>query len=329
LELAPGVWRLPIPNPGGSFPFVNAYLIRDADGFLLVDCGIATTESGEALDTKLAELGVPIDAIHTFVATHGHLDHYGQAPWVRERSGAQVALHGRDLQYMRARYGSSSGGTEVMQAWLQRYGFDETEAEEVTHLSQTGRGDTHVQQPDLVLTGGEQIGNGAYHYDVLCTPGHTPGHINLYEPERGLLFCGDHILDPIAPNISLQPHNTDNPIGSYLSSLRMLKELPIKLTLPGHGEPITDLPARCEQILSHQLGRRDRLHALLDDRPRTAYELGVLVWPAGGRRDWSRFTGNLRRNAVGTLAAHLEGLVGDGLAERIEEDVIRYRRVSD
>jgi glyoxylase-like metal-dependent hydrolase (beta-lactamase superfamily II) len=328
LELAPGVWRLPIPNPGGSFPFVNSYLIRDADGFLLVDCGIATTESGEALDRQLGKLGVPIDAIHTFVATHGHLDHYGQAPWVRERSGAQVALHGRDLQYMRARYGSATGGTEVMQAWLQRYGFDEPEAEEVTHLSQTGRGDTHVQQPDLVLRGGEQLGNGKYRYEVLSTPGHTPGHINLYEPERGLLFCGDHILDPIAPNISLQPHNTDNPIGSYLRSLNTLKELPIKLTLPGHGEPITDLRARCEQILSHQLGRRDRLRTLLDDQPRTAYELGALVWPAGGRRDWSRFTGNLRRNAVGTLAAHLEGLVGDELAERLDEDVVRYRRAA-
>src|SRR5688572_3366373 len=146
VELVPGVWRLQLPNPGGSFPFVNTYLIRDADGFLLVDCGIATAECGEALDRQLGELGVPIDAVHTFVATHGHQDHYGQAPRVRELSGAQVALHGRDFEFMRARYGRTTGGPGVMQAWLQRYGFDEAEAEEVTRLAQTGRGDTYVQQ---------------------------------------------------------------------------------------------------------------------------------------------------------------------------------------
>ena len=69
-------------------------------------------------------------------------------------------------------------------------------------------------------------------------------------------------------------------MGSYLTSLRKLSTLPINLALPGHNEPISNLPARCEQIMSHQLQRRDRLEALLDDQPRTAYELGVLVSPA-------------------------------------------------
>jgi glyoxylase-like metal-dependent hydrolase (beta-lactamase superfamily II) len=327
MEVAPGLWQLELPmSKTAVLPSVNAYLLRDDDGYVLVDSGSTVGECRAALAAALERLAVPWQAIHTVVLTHGHPDHYGQLRQLAERAGPAVWLHRHDLDYLRQRFGPAGEHDRALAAWLARYGFPAEEVAAVLDFLAEADDEADFTRADRVLEGGETLAVGPYRFDLLWTPGHTPGHVCLYEPRQRLLLSGDHILSGTAPNVSLQPFFPDDLMGRYLESLRTLAELPIELLLPGHGEPRADLAGLVDRLLAHQLQRRARLVELLDGAPRAAYELAIQVWGDPGRRGWAHFNGRLRRNAVGTLAAHLEQLAADGLAERHDNGTIRYAR---
>src|SRR3954471_11863333 len=77
-ELAPGVWQLRLPLPWPLIPHVNAYLLYEPDGPVLVDCGSAGHPSHRAaLSAALATAGTQVSEVRTLVATHTHSDHVG------------------------------------------------------------------------------------------------------------------------------------------------------------------------------------------------------------------------------------------------------------
>ncbi|SFR18836.1 Metallo-beta-lactamase superfamily protein [Desulfoscipio geothermicus DSM 3669] len=71
---------------------------------------------------------------------------------------------------------------------------------------------------------------------ILWTPGHSDGHICLFEEKEGVLLAGDHLLYEIKPNISYWPLTDENPLNNYLQSMDIFEKLPIRLVLPGHGQ---------------------------------------------------------------------------------------------
>src|SRR5690242_12231651 len=119
-ELAPGFWRLPMPIHGHSLAGVCAYLVRDRDGYVLVDAGMDVPSCAEALATHAAALGVDLSALHTIVLTHCHADHGGQAPRLRERSGAQIWLHTDDAPLVRRDNPLGDGDLDGLVPWLRR-----------------------------------------------------------------------------------------------------------------------------------------------------------------------------------------------------------------
>src|SRR5215210_552450 len=92
VEIAADLWQLPLPIHRHNLGGANAFLVRDRDGYLLFDCGADVAECSEALAGQLGTLGVPFDAIHTLLLSHGHGDHAGQARQVGELTGAQIVL---------------------------------------------------------------------------------------------------------------------------------------------------------------------------------------------------------------------------------------------
>jgi glyoxylase-like metal-dependent hydrolase (beta-lactamase superfamily II) len=326
MELGPGLWRLTLPMPRHFLRAVNLYLLRDADGYMLIDCGLPIPEAWQALMEQLDALEVPTGGIHTIVATHGHPDHCGLAARLRERFGAQVWMHVRDWQFVQQRFIEADAYRGVWRDWLEQHGMPGPEAEEAAE----GRGlvGRHIvlDAPDRLLEGGEELAVGPYRLRILWTPGHTPGHVCLYEPTRHFLLSGDHILPHVNPNVSLDPETGMNPLPGYLDSLRELAAMEIELALPGHGEPFSDLAARARESLGHQLDRRERLLALLGPEPQTAYALASQIWADSKPNNWSQFSGHLRRNALGTLTAHLEALVGDELAARHDGPPVGFAR---
>ncbi len=110
--MAPKLWRIPIPLPAipgaEHLGFCNAYLIGP-EPWLLVDTGMTTEESVAAFDAGMKEAGVPVEEIDSVLITHHHPDHYGMSRPIRERSGAKVMIHRRDVEMM---YESLWGGDE-------------------------------------------------------------------------------------------------------------------------------------------------------------------------------------------------------------------------
>ncbi|MDP8924350.1 MAG: MBL fold metallo-hydrolase [Chloroflexota bacterium] len=326
VEVAPDLWQLTLPILRHSLGGANAFLIRDRDGYALVDCGADVVECWDALARQLADLQVPFGALHTIVLTHWHPDHSGQANRVREQSQAHVLLHQSDAAYLGCADLGDVARRRQLAAWLARYGFPEEEIVALVEAVSAPDRRAEAIRPDRVVAGGEVLALGRYRLEVLWTPGHTPGHICLYDPRQRVLLCGDHILEVVAPNVGLHPFTDGNPLPAYLDSLHDLASRDIALTLPGHGQPIIRLADTTAELVRRQRDRRAQVLSLLTAAPQSAYELASQVWAQRGRRNWNQLHGQLRRNAVGTVAAHLELLAEGGDIARSEDGVVTFRR---
>jgi glyoxylase-like metal-dependent hydrolase (beta-lactamase superfamily II) len=320
-EIAPGMWRLIFPIPT-FLKAVNAYLVRDHDGYAFVDCGMDTEECWSALHTQLAALGLPVSAIKTIVATHGHPDHTGMADRIRSESGADVWLHGSELPFIN--YRRSDNSAELLRAWLLRFGVPVETADQLAAHVREGDKATPAVKPTHLLESGQVLKMGDYTFEAQWTPGHTPGHVCLYEPTQHMLLSGDHILQDVAPNVSMQPFSDENPMPGYLRSLDWLSELPIERTLPGHGQPFPSPRERAAALIGHQRDRQAHLRTLLTPKPQTAWQLAAQVWAHSKPNTWNDFQPRLRRNAMATLAAHLELLADSGEANRVDDGVLAY-----
>ena len=95
---------------------------------------------------------------------------------------------------------------------------------------------------------------GGYSLQAVETPGHTPGHMCLYDAEKKLLFCGDHILGTITPNICIEL-STENPLQDYLASLQKVEKLDVQTLLTAHGTPVENMYARIQELYRHHQER--------------------------------------------------------------------------
>src|SRR5262249_7258785 len=146
---------------------------------------------------------------------------------------------------------------------------------------------------------------GPLEWEVVWTPGHSDGHICLYEPTTRAFLSGDHILNPITPNIGLHAESMGNPLEDYLGSLRKVREYDVELVLPAHGNPFHGFRERIDDLLDHHDDRMDEIRAILRDGPHTAYEVaGGMRWHAEGR--WHELPAFQRRMATTEALAHLE-----------------------
>ena len=330
IEIATDLWQLPLPIHRHSLGGANAFLIRDADGYVLFDCGADVAECTETFAAQLGSLRVPFEAIHTLVLSHGHGDHAGQARRVGAQTGARIVFHHHETRFF-GYPNASDADRQQLVAWLRRYGYAASEIAALIETAATGtRGDRRDEtiQPDQALAGGEVLAIGRYRFEVLWTPGHTPGSICLLDRERRILLCGDHILEIVTPNVGLHPLLAENPLPGYLESLRELASQDIDAVLPGHGPPIADLDARTSEIAGRHEDRRSQVRSLLTRSPQSAYDLSMQVWSKPGRRNWSNLHPHLRRNGVGTIAAHLELLAESesGISYHEEDGTLRFSR---
>jgi glyoxylase-like metal-dependent hydrolase (beta-lactamase superfamily II) len=327
IELAPGLWRLDLPIVGHSLGGATPYLVRESDGFTMIDCGMDQPECWQALETQLQSVGASVMAIKRVIATHGHPDHAGLAPRIRAMSGAEVYLHQDDLSLVSPGGGSAEQDRGVLERWLERYGFSRADATAAGQAIEDYNGGTAVVETDRLLEDGETLAIGIYRFEVVWTPGHTPGHICLYDPALGVVMCGDHLFANAAPNIRLMPHSPITLMSDYLDSLRRVGALRAPHGLPGHGATFDDVSARADQVVQHQLNRQEQLLGLLGPQPQTAHDLAVQVW-SGDRpgRGWTHFHGRLRRNAALLLAAHLELMALEGRVRRHDDGVVAFSR---
>ncbi|CAG7647918.1 MBL fold metallo-hydrolase [Paenibacillus allorhizosphaerae] len=309
--------KVPLPFP---LRWVNSYLVPGRSGWTLIDPGLRT-EAAEALwDTALAELGIAYGQIERIVLTHHHPDHYGLTGWFQQRSGAPVLLSRTGLEQARRLWGDGQPMTEQLLALFQGHGLP-PELREPMREHMDGFVPSVSPQPDVTaLEAGDTVCLGDDAYVSILTPGHAAGHLCFYRAETGVLFCGDHVLPQISPNVSYLPGGIDeNPLDSYMRSLRDIAGLEVRLAFPGHREPFPHLAQRAHELIRHHEERLEGMRQLLA-QPRTAYDVCRLTFG-------DRLSLHQLRFALSETIAHLIWLREAGRAEEYGRDgVVCYKQ---
>lgn len=182
------------PRVTRGLPYVLPYLITSRGDNLLLDCGWSTDEAHQALSEQLADIGTGIPDLQKLVITHAHPDHCGLAGRLKQESGCLVALHELEADFMRTRYEKPEELLDSLEAWYARWGVPPDDREEMERGSMPMRFFVTPSEIDTPLEGGEIFEVGDFALEVIWTPGHSPGHICLYEHNHQLLFTGDHVL---------------------------------------------------------------------------------------------------------------------------------------
>ncbi len=250
-EVLPGIFHISLPLPIPDLDHINTYLVRGDSGCLLIDTGWNSPEIFDSLEEQLASIGVAFSDISQIVVTHVHADHYGLAGRLKQLSAASVAMHHLEVEFVETRYINMDVLLDQIARWLRINGVPEAELSELRTASIEMAKFVVPVLPDITLRGGETITQDSFQFRVLWTPGHSAGHIALYEPQRKVLISGDLVLPNITPNIGLHPQSAPNPIHDYLESLKTVKELDVEQVLPGHEYLFTDLKSRVEQLARH------------------------------------------------------------------------------
>jgi len=322
-EVVPGIYQLKLPVPLlGDQLAVNAYLIEGDKGWLLVDSGWNTNQAFSALGRQLGEVGVGFKDISQIVITHFHPDHYGLAGRVVELSGAKVALHQVEKAFIDSRYVNMDSLLSETATLLRLHGVPEPELPNLQKASVGVRQFVLPVSPETTLYGGETIHHGRFHFEVVWTPGHSPGHVCLYERAKKMLLSGDHILPNTFPNVGLHPQSGENPLGNYLRSLAAVDALDVDLVLPAHEHVFTGLRQRIKEILQHHTERKAAIVNALREGPKTAYEVSMQIpWILNGvTMSFEKLPSLDKRLAVMSALAHLEPLCAEQKVERTQRN---------
>jgi glyoxylase-like metal-dependent hydrolase (beta-lactamase superfamily II) len=206
------------------YRFVNAFLVREDDGFTLVDTTLP--RGADELITAARNAGAEIRRI---ALTHGHGDHVGSLDALAERLGDSVEVL---MPQLDARIHAG---------------------EKVVDGKPPGGWPTLKTAPDVRLAGGERIGS----LEVVASPGHTPGHMAFLDTRDRTLLAGDVFTTYVRaeiPNRLTQPF----PLAAMgtqdrdevVTSARKLRALdPARLAI-GHGPVLTAPGAAMDKAIA-------------------------------------------------------------------------------
>jgi glyoxylase-like metal-dependent hydrolase (beta-lactamase superfamily II) len=316
-KLAGGMVSVPVPIPNNPLRYTLCYLIPGDDGLVVVDPGWDSDLGWDALTSGLDAAGATAADVTGVVLTHVHPDHHGLTGRLRDASGAWVAMHPAEHATMLRDLDTEPGA--ALTGWLRE--LHVPEAEIAGLLSRWGKAvDLHfapLADADVMLEDGDFVPLAGRRLRAIWTPGHTPGHLCLFDADVQVLLTGDHVLPRISPNIGLQLSGAD-PLGRYLESLEKVAAYDACEALPGHEYRFRGIAARAAELDGHHRERCREILATVD-------RLGApTIWQVASELTWSRpwdQIGPMLIGAVAETAAHVELLVRSGDLVRDAERV--------
>lgn len=321
-QVAKDIYRIRVPLPNNPLKALNSYLIRGSDRSVLVDTGFRIPECREALLAGLNELGIDHNELDFFI-THLHSDHSGLATEL-VGEGHVIYMSRTDLNWLRNHSLRSNSRAASIDRLLKSGVPDEVLS--VIYGKTNSMYAIDANHPAYrEVDEGFDLVVGDYCFRCVLTPGHTPGHICLWEPDHRIMLTGDHVLFDITPNITQWFGVTDS-LRSYLHSLEKIRDYPVELALPAHRET-GNFRERVDGLLRHHRGRLDEVIRIVGEKPgQTAYDIaGQMTWSIRAK-SWDSFPNTQKYFAVGECLSHLDYLMEAGIIEKLEsEDCFRYR----
>lgn len=323
-QVAEGIWCFPIPLPNNPLRWLNCYVVKGHEGGrnLLIDTGFDRDECHQALNEGMSQLSISPENTDVFI-THFHTDHSGNAAML-QRKGARLIMGRVDHDcFLQSENGGWQKGRDVFCAeGLPLYVYEAMQKQDRSVMFSSG-----IFEADRLVDDGEILSYGNYELECVMTPGHTPGQICLYDRKSEIMFTADHVLFDITPNIG-PGHDRDNNLGTYMNSLRRLREYPIRLALPGHrtsgGISVYD---RIDSLIAHHERRIAETEKIIRDFPgSTGYDIASHMQWSINARNWEEFPTTQKWFALSETLAHVDYLLSKGSVSKSggQEDFIRY-----
>jgi glyoxylase-like metal-dependent hydrolase (beta-lactamase superfamily II) len=212
-ELAPGLWNFDGLMMGRS------YLVVGDDGLTIIDASLAGSAAKVA--RQLRRNGYEPRDVKTILVTHAHPDHVGGLPELKAMTGARVLVGERDR--------------EVAEGLAPMVRPPRSEMSHLARLMTVGGSFLKGTPVDETLAVGDvvPVGGGL---QVLFTPGHSPGHVSFWQPEKRWLFCGDVMMNLRGLGLPFAAFTAD--MDENRRSVARLAELEPELVLFGHGRAL-------------------------------------------------------------------------------------------
>lgn len=312
-EVLPQLYRAEIPLPKNPLKSTNSYIIKTSSRNLIIDTGMNREECLTAMTAVLKELEIDLEQTDFFI-THLHADHLGLVSELAAPA-SRVFFNEPDAKIV-----ALNNLWELLFYVAGRHGFPEAELKAAL-AAHPGNRYSHIGPLDFEFVGeGDKLSCGPYRFVCVHTPGHTAGHMCLYEPSQKLFIAGDHILGDITPNIAAW-QDEENPLREYLESLDKVYLMEILLLLPGHRSIVTDCRGRIEELKDHHRERLEEVVSIIETMgPGSAYDVAAqMKWDIDARC-WEQFPVAQKWFAIGEAIAHIRYLEDAGKVQRKQQN---------
>lgn len=315
-ELLPNLFQLKIPLPNSPLKHLNAYVIKGVRRNLVVDTGLKLPECKMAMLNGLKSLDIDLDKVDFFI-THFHEDHVGLIGDLVTNS-CKVYLSRQDMEFI-----ERLQSLEPMIQAAIKNGYPEDRIRSLfSQRSGIDYGNNWLPCVQFIKNNDVlEIGN--YRFHCIHTPGHSMGHICLYDEGKRLLLSGDTVLDGITPNITCWFDDID-PLKNYFESLDKLSTLDVGYVLPGHRGTFNNLKKRIIELKHHH---HLRLREIVDIVEKSLSQLSAfeiakkMQWDVNGGV-WGNFSRLLQFFATGEVVSHLRYLEKRNIVLRFQKNPI-------
>lgn len=320
-----GVYRIKIDVPW-SVKNVSTYLFYVRGNTILFDSGLNMANWSKLFFSALKSIDLSVKDIDYCFISHNHTDHVGLAPILKQKNPSiKILMHNitnETLKWETEQDNLSEierEATKIATRML-HYGFNKEQAEGVIQYLSYWPKLRQYQKPDIVLHDGDRILDDL---EIIWTPGHSFGHICLFNLKTKFLFAGDHILSRITPHIGnyvipqflteqYKGYDFNNILKHYLDSLDRIDDLNPKIIFPAHQDIIYDPHKRISEIKDHHKNRLAEISRVIKDNPLTPSRISELHF--GVLDNANSFL------ALSEVLGHLFYLESQGLVKSIERD---------
>ncbi len=312
VNITDNIYTFPIKLPNNPLQYLNSYVIKSRDGGrdLLIDTGFKRRDCLNILLDAMKELQLEPKNTDVFI-THFHSDHSGNLGALYDM-GCRIIVGRKELKEF---------DRSVWPRVPERYAHEGMPERIVATFydNPSMRYMPEHFEPFRLVEDGEVLCYGGHRLKCIHTPGHSLGHLCLYDEENRILFCGDHVLFDITPNITCRCERRDI-LHIYMYGLEKLRDCHPELVLPGHRSyGKLDLQARIDEIIAHHTARLNEALQIVSDSPgQTGYDIsGHMAWHIRAR-SWDKFPDSQKWFAMGEGLAHLDCLMEDHLIRQYE-----------
>ena len=307
-EILANLYKLEIPLPKSPLKALNSYVIKNTERNLIIDTGWNQEECMHAMQTGLRELGVDIRKTDFFI-THLHADHFGLiSDLITDTS--KIYFNQPDAD----RFKSGFRWDDFVD-FARLNGVPENELQAIRQSHPGLKFRAKEGLAFHILREGDAISIGNYVFKCVETPGHTWGHMCLYEPNKKIFMSGDHILNDITPNIQLWSDEWD-PLKEYLASLEKVYKLDIELVLPGHRGIFKNSRGRIQELKHHHQKRLEEIISILGKGKKNAFQVASQMSWDIICDSWDLFPVSQKWFATGEAIAHLKYLKEKGMIRK-------------